>query len=174
MRLGLAAALCAFAASCYHTTLQLDAGGGPLQPDAAAADAPLPTGGFISADVDGVTIRAEMQAVSYWWSGIQEGWIGAEAQNGEWQWNLVVRNAPGPTACLGGGYVGLQPVDAPAMGYGTFGTDGACAAELTAAAPSVGDVLEGTFTGTLDQLSGPGVKQVTNGAFRVPRIAGQP
>ena len=134
------------------------------------ADAPLPTGGFITAEVDGVTIRAELQAVSYWWSGLQQGWIEADAQNAEWQWVLILRNAPGP-AC---GYVVLQPVNASTMAFATYGSDGACDVDLTAAAPDVGDVLEGTFTATLDQVSGSMLKQVTSGSFRVPRIAGQP
>jgi hypothetical protein len=157
------------AASCYHTTLQLDAGG-PLQPDAATADAALPTGGFITAEVDGVTIRAETQAVSYWWSGLQQGWIEADAQNADWQWVLILRNTPGP-AC---GYVVLQPVNASTMAFASYGTEGECAVDVTAAAADVGDVLEGTFTATLDQVSGTMLKQVTGGSFRLPRIAGQP
>jgi len=168
MKVALAALSCGLAASCYHTTLQLDAG--QLQPDSAATDTALPTGGFITGDVDGVTIRAELQAVSYWWSGLQQGWLEADAQNAEWQWVLIVRNAPGP-AC---GYVVLQPVNVGTMAFATYGIDGACNIDLTAAAPEVGDVLEGTFTATLDQVSGPMLKQVTGGSFRVPRIAGQP
>lgn len=159
------------AASCYGTTLQLDAG--PLQPDDAGRDAALPTGGFITADVDGVTIRAEMRAVSYWWSGLQQGFIEADAQNADWQWALVLRNVAGPAGCAGG-YIVLQPVNAAAMAYGTFGSEGACAVDLMAPAANVGDVLGGTFTATLDQMSGPMLKQVTNGSFRVPRIAGKP
>ena len=52
--------------------------------------------------------------------------------------------------------------------------NGACDVDVTAAAPDVGDVLEGTFTATLDQVSGTMLKQVTGGSFRVPRIGGQP
>jgi hypothetical protein len=159
------------AASCYGTTLQLDAG--PLQPDDAGRDAALPTGGFITADVDGITIRAEMRAVSYWWSGLQQGFIEADAQNADWQWALILRNVAGPAGCVGG-YIVLQPVNAAAMAYGTFGSEGACAVDLMAPAANVGDVLGGTFTATLDQMSGPMLKQVTNGSFRVPRIAGKP
>jgi hypothetical protein len=169
VRAALVAAVFGFAASCYHTTLQLDAGG-PLQPDAAATDGALPTGGFITAEVDGVTIRAEMQAVSYWWSGLQQGWIEADGQNADWQWALILRNVPGP-AC---GYVVLQPVNASTMAFASYGADGACAVDVSAAAPEVGDVLAGTFTATLDQVSGPMLKQVTGGSFQLPRIAGQP
>lgn len=170
--LGMAVATLAGAA-CSGSTQRPD-GGGQLQPDGAGSDAGLPTGGFITGDVDGVTIRAEMRAVSYWWSGIQDGWLGAEAQNAEWQWSLVLPNATGPLAACSGGYVVLQTAGSGTMAFGSFGADGACAADVTAAAPDVGDVFEGMFTATLDQVSGAMLKQVTNGAFRVPRIAGPP
>ena len=170
MRLGVVVAVFGLAAaSCYHTTLQLDAG--QLQPDSATTDGAIPTGGFITAEVDGVTIRAETKAVSYWWSGLQQGWIEADAENAEWQWVLILRNTTGSAAC---GYIVLQPVDTPTMAFASYGADGACAVTLTAAAPDVGDVIEGTFTATLDQVSGQMLKQVTGGSFRVPRIAGQP
>jgi len=168
LKVALAALSCGLATSCYHTTLQLDAGA--LQPDGATTETALPTGGFITGDVDGVTIRAELQAVSYWWSGLQQGWIEADAQNAEWQWVLILRNVPGP-AC---GYVLLQPVNVSTMTFASYGMYGACDVDVTAAAPDVGDVLEGTFTATLDQVSGTMLKQVTAGSFRVPRIAGQP
>ena len=160
------------AASCSGSTQRPD-GGGQLQPDGAGSDAGLPTGGFITADVDGVTIRGEMRAVSYWWSGIQEGWIASQAQNAEWQWGLVLRNATGPAACSGGS-IFLQPAASGSMAFGSFGAGGACAADVTAAAPNVGDVFEGTFTATLGQVGGATLKQVSNGVFHVPRIAGMP
>jgi hypothetical protein len=157
------------ATSCSGSTLGPD-GGGQLQPDGAGSDAGLPTGGFITADVDGVTIRGEMQAVSYWWSGIQEGSIAADAHNGEWQWSLILRNATGRATCSGV----LQVVGSAAMSFGSFGAEGGCATNVTTAALNVGDVLEGTFTATLRQVNGATLKQVSNGAFRVPRIAAPP
>ena len=63
-RIALVIAVAALAgASCSGSTAHPD-GGGQLHPDGAGGDASLPTGGFIVADVDGVTIRGEMQAVA--------------------------------------------------------------------------------------------------------------
>jgi len=172
VKVGLALVAAVAAASCSGSSSQRDAGG-QVQPDGAGGDTTIPTGGFITGDVDGVTIRAEMQAIAYWWSGIQDGSIGAEAQNADWQWILIVSNSTNGNACAGG-YVVLQKPGMATMAFGSYGAEGACAVTVTAAAPNVGDVLEGTFTATLDQVSGSLLKQVTNGAFRVPRVAAAP
>src|SRR5687768_13878866 len=74
-----------------------------LAPPDAAGDAGSPggaggspsSGGFITGDVDGVTVRGETQAVSYWWNGLQDGWLAAEGSTAEWTWILIVRNLAG-------------------------------------------------------------------------------
>ena len=172
MKVGLALGAAVFAAAaCSGSSLQPDAAG-QLQLDGAAGDRAIPPGGFVTADVDGVTVRAEMQAAAYWFNGIQEGYLGIGAQSAEWQWVFVLQNTVGPGTCPGVGYIVLQPVGAPTMGRATYAAGGACATNVTAAAPAVGDMLEGTFTATLRGLGG-GLQPatVTNGAFRVPRIA---
>jgi hypothetical protein len=158
------------AASCSESRLQPDASG-QLQPDAGGADATIPSGGFITAEVDGVTIRAEMQAVSYWWSGLQEGWIEADAKTAELQWVLILQNLTGPATS---GYAVLQPVDAPTAGRASYNTGGVFAVDVTSAALDVGYVLAGTFTATIARLGGSMPATVSNGAFILPRIAGMP
>ena len=51
---------------------------------------------------------------------------------------------------------------------------GSCSVQVTQAAPNVGDILEGTFTATLANPAHTQTKQVTNGRFRVPRVAEPP
>ena len=108
---------------------------------ARAATPRLPTGGFITADVDGVTIRGEMQAVSYWWSGIQEGCIASEAQNAEWQWAPRPAQRDRPGGVRRRLHLPAAGCTRAAMAFGSFSAGGACAADVTAAAPNVGDVL---------------------------------
>jgi hypothetical protein len=128
------------------------------------------SGGFITGDVDGVTVRGETQAVSYWWSGLLEGWLAAEGSTAEWTWTLIVQNVAGPAACS---YALLAPAGDANKAFASYAQpDGRCDVTVTAAAPNVGDNLEGTFTATL--VRGTTAKVVTNGAFRVPRIAEPP
>jgi len=58
----------------------------------------------------------------------------------------------------------------------TSPTGGSCSAEVTQAAPNVGDVVEGTFSGTVPRLSGGNIPSVTvtNGRFRATRSIDQP
>ena len=157
--LGLAAAACSTA---------------QLQRNATVADGAIPPGGFVTGDVDGVTLRTGRHAVAYWFSGIQEGFLGVEAQEEQWQWVLVIRNAVGRRTCPADGYIVLQPVDSAAMARATYAAGGTCAFEITRAA-GVGEVLEGTFTATIARVVGSKTPMtVTNGAFHVPRIADTP
>ena len=174
MKRGLAwVALGLAAAACSTTQLQRDAGQLPV--DATFADGAIPPGGFVTGDVDGVTLRTDHHAVAYWFSGIQEGFLGVEAQEEQWQWVLVIRNAVGHWTCPADGSIVLQPVDSSASGLSTSATGGACAFEVTSA-PEVGGVFEGTFTATIARLTGTmrAPAAVTNGAFRVPRVADTP
>lgn len=155
-------------AACSSATLAPPDGGG--LGGAGGGGGGIGSGGFIAGDVDGVTVRGETQAVSYWWSGLQDGWLAAEGSTAELTWMLIVRNAAGPGACS---YAMLVPAGAPTQVFASYTPpDGRCDVTVTATAPDVGDNLEGTFTATL--VRGTMTKTVTNGAFRVPRIAEPP
>jgi hypothetical protein len=159
------------AASCSSSLQPPDAGGLDTGgAEAAGVDTTIPAGGFISADVDGVTIRAELHAGAFFWSGIADGWLDAEARNDEWAWVLLTQNAASPAAVTNG-YVVLYPRATPTMSFASYATGGASAVTVTAAAPDPGDMLEGTFTATLNRLGNTTLtKTVTNGAFRLPRV----
>ena len=164
------AAVALSGAACSGAQLQPDAG--QLQVDAAGVDAAIPPGGYIAADVNGVTIRAETMAAAYSWSGLQDGWLDIEARNSDWLWALVVQNVPGPSA---GAYAVLYPVATPNMVFTSFANGGACAATVTVAASNAGEFLEGTFTATLDRMGGASMpKMVVNGSFRLPRVNAPP
>lgn len=174
MKVGLAwAALGPAAIACSTATLPRD---GVQRPrDATFADSGIPSGGFVTGNLEGSTVRTDRRAVAYWFSGIKQGFLGVEAQDDQWQWVLVIRNAVGHWTCPADGSIVLQPVDSSASGLSTSATGGACAFEVTSA-PEVGGVFEGTFTATIARLTGTmrAPAAVTNGAFRVPRVADTP
>jgi hypothetical protein len=152
-------------AACSSQTLAPPDAGGP-----GGAGGRPGAGGFITGDVDGVTVRGETQAVSYWYQGLLEGWLLAEGSTAEWTWMLLINNRTGPGACS---YGLLAPAGDTTRAFASYVLpDGRCDVTVTATAPNVGDNLEGTFTATLKR--GTTVKVVTNGAFRVPRIAEPP
>jgi hypothetical protein len=129
---------------------------------------------FVTGDVDGVTIRGEMNADAYWWSGIFAGNLGIDASDGAWTWSFVIANSTTvPNACASG-YVVLQAKAAPVKDFLGTGESGACNVQVTRAASNVGNYLEGTFTATLKVVAGAETKTVTNGRFRVPRVADRP
>ena len=172
MKRGLAwVALGLAAAACSTTQLQRDAGQLPV--DATFADGAIPPGGFVTGDLEGSTVRTDRQAVAYWFSGIQQGFLGVEAHDDQWQWVLVIRNAVGSWKCPSDGYIVLQPLDSPTAGRATYWAGGSCAFEITRAA-DVGGMFEGTFTATIVRTGGGMPATVTKGAFHVPRIADTP
>ena len=140
---------------------------------AAGAGGSLATA-YVVADADGVTARAEMTAVAYRYPGLPAGDVRAEGSATEWQWALEFGNAVGPdTTCtilLAKRSGGFQVFTSRTPG-------GSCSIAVTRAAPNVGDETEGTFSGVvLWVLGGTSTTQpitVTNGRFRVPRIADQ-
>jgi hypothetical protein len=164
------AALAAACASCSSSLAQPDAG--TLGTD-GGADTAIPPGGFITAEVDGVTLRAELQAGAYFWSGIQAGWLDAEARNDESIWAILLENRISSGAT--NGYIILYPTGVATMSFASYVGDGASAVSVTMTAAGPGDILEGTFTATLNRMGGPAMtKVVTNGAFRVPRVNASP
>jgi hypothetical protein len=124
------------------------------------------TGGFVTADVDGVTVRVENDVKSGT-SGLGPGqiWITAGTTSTN-AWNLYIANSVGTSACPPD-WVG-QFED---TGYLLRSEGGSCSVTVTAAAPAVGDVIEGTFTATLKTLppETPRTAVVTNGAFHATR-----
>jgi hypothetical protein len=145
-------------------------------PDAVVGDDAIPAGGFITGDVDGVTIRGEMLAAAYRYDGLQVGWIQASARAGDWAWAVGFLNNTGSQVKCAGGNVLLLAVtgSATSMNAATYYNGGDCTDEVTHPAPNVGDWLDGTFTATLVTMDGKTKKTVTNGAFHVPRVADQP
>jgi hypothetical protein len=124
------------------------------------------TGGFVTADVDGVAVRVEIDTRSGT-SGLAPGliWITAGTTSTD-AWNLYIPNSVGTSTC---------PPDWVALfedtGDGLRSEGGSCSVTVTAAAPALGDVIEGTFTATLKTLppEAPRTAAVTNGAFHVTR-----
>jgi hypothetical protein len=155
------------AAACSSSLQQPDAG--MLGVD-GAADTNVPPGGFIMADVDGVTLRADRQAGAFFWSGIQDGWLDAEARNDESVWAILLENRI--SSGLMTGYVILYPTGSPTPSFASYVGDGTSAVSITMTAAGAGDILEGTFTATLNRMgggTGAATKTVTNGVFRLPR-----
>lgn len=164
--------------ACSASQSRSDAG--QIQTDAAAADLTVPPAdsadsddaipaGFVTGDVDGVTIRADMGAAAY----LQAGFIDAVAHTSEWTWGVSVLNDTGARAGCGGGGVFLVSITGTTMDAVTSNIDGVCMDEVTHPAPNVGDWLDGTFSATLVTTDGKTNKIVTNGAFHVPRLANQ-
>ena len=133
---------------------------GPPAIDSATA------GGFVTADVDGVPVRVEIDLRSGT-GGLEPGqiWITAGTVSTN-AWNLYIANSVGTSSC---------PPDWVALFEETGDTlraeGGSCSVTVTAAAPALGDVIEGTFTATLKTLApdAPRTAAVTNGAFRATR-----
>jgi hypothetical protein len=123
---------------------------------------------FVSAVVDGVPTRAEMQAVTYWFQGLLPGQVTVEAHDAAYQWYIVTSESPiSPDACV---YMTLLPAGLePAMSLASYTEGSSCTVTITQEALNVGDVLEGTFSGELASFA-MARATVTEGRFRVPRI----
>jgi hypothetical protein len=123
--------------------------------------------GFITGDVDGVTVRAEMMA-SAGIKGVADGliYLNASTTSVGLGWTLYVENSTG-TTMDSPNYIALFEPDRTLRSD----SDGATASvTVTAAAPSLGDNIAGTFTATLATKSTPPeTVVVTNGAFEVRR-----
>ena len=92
---------------------------------------------------------------------VNAGPLGASA------WNLYISNSVGVSACRPD-WIAL--FDAPGGGDLRSDAGGSCSVTVTAAAPALGDVIEGTFSATLKTMtSNPRTAVVTNGAFHVTR-----
>jgi hypothetical protein len=126
---------------------------------------------FITGEVDGVTMRGETNVRARWYQGLLEGFLGLSAEIGNgWSWELTIRNETGNPSC-GIAAVILNQSGPEMVSFGTFDTRTSCTFEVSAAAPNVGDVIEGMFTATLSALPTTSPDRVvTGGAFRVVRV----
>jgi hypothetical protein len=129
-----------------------------------ALDAAHP-GDFITADVDGVTVRAELMpsAGTKGLSSPGQIWMNAGTTSATLGWSLYFPNSVGTSGCIPD-WVALFEV-----GRMLRSDRGSCSVTVSAAAPALGDVLIGTFTATLTTLDSPQQYAVTNGAFHVTR-----
>ena len=137
-------------------------GGGSTGGSGAGGGAP----GFITGTVDGVVIRADFDPKAGV-QGVVDGriWVVAGTNAATTRgWNVYVQNHVGAHDC-GQGWVGLFD------GNGDPRSDqgGGCSVNVTAAAPAIGDVIEGTFAATLISTMPARTVTVTDGAFHVVR-----
>jgi hypothetical protein len=116
-----------------------------------------------------------MNAVAYRQLGIPAGQIRVNGLATAWQLVVDFNNTVGPsTACT------IQLATRSPAVFQTFTSGlpgGSCSVAITRAAPNVGDETEGTFSGVALVFIGGTTTtapiMVTNGRFRVPRIADQ-
>ena len=129
------------------------------------------SGDFITADVDGVRVRAvfEPSAGTSGGNGT-EIWVVAGKTSLLDGWSLSIPNRVGTSTCPPSWMALFEP-NTPVVC--SDGPAASCGVTVTAAAPALGDVLEGTFTATLSPFGAdPSTAQmavVTNGAFHVTR-----
>lgn len=138
---------------------------GRIQPDTGPAIDAAHPGDFIAADVDGVTVRAELTPTGGT-KGAAPGeiWVNAGTTSATLGWTLYVPNSVGTSTCIPD-WVALFEA-----GRMLRSDRGSCSVTVTVAAPALGDVLEGTFTATLTTLTSPvQTAVVTSGAFHVTR-----
>jgi hypothetical protein len=122
---------------------------------------------FISAVVDGVPVRAEMNVRTFWFQGLTEAQLALEGVNADWRFDFVVGNYESSTACT---YVVLTPVNVEGRSAGSYVEGGSCDMTVTADAPNVGDVLSGTFSAVVGTFTGEPLVTLTDGRFRAPRV----
>jgi len=140
-------------------------GAAASNPDGAAS------GGFISADVDGVNVRAAFEPAAGT-SGVEAGeiWVVAGKTSMIDGWSVYISNSVGTTTCPPSWLALFEPENPVVCSDGPGAT---CSVTVTAAAPAMGDVIEGTFTATLSPFGAdPATAHttvVTNGVFHVTR-----
>ena len=154
--------------------------GGTAGDDAGGASAAQPGGSsdefFVEARVEGELVRLDVNARAFWFQGLARGNLYVEAETEEVGWALLVPNHDGANSC-GAGTITLIHYDGDDATYHMsdpfLEVQHGCSLLVDHAAPAVGDVMQGTFAGELTTiLAGPYVTiSVTEGAFRVPRIA---
>ena len=131
---------------------------------------------FIEGRVDGELVRIEVDVHAYWFHGLTQGYLIVQALTDELGWAVTVPNYDGADTC-GAGTITLIHNEGDTTTYHLsdplVGVKHGCSISVDHAAPHVGDVIEGTFSGELTPLPGDrnATISVTEGAFRAPRIA---
>src|SRR4029077_14127850 len=90
----LCSSLAALLIACRSGGASQDASGG-----AGGGGAGGTSGYFITADVDGVTMRAEANASASWFQGSVPGYLVLAASGNGWQWGLTLINMQGTPPC---------------------------------------------------------------------------
>lgn len=120
-------------------------------------------------------LDARLDASAYWWTGIQEGTIAFQANDGVRAWFFVTYASSVAVNACAGGYMVLADVpEDPVTDVASYSQGASATCKITQEAPNVGDVLEGTFSAELKSVIGALSVSVTEGSFRVPRIAEPP
>ncbi len=138
---------------------------GRVLPDTHSAIFAAHPGDFIVAEVDGVTVRAELTPTCGT-KGVGPGeiWVNAGTTSATLGWTVYMPNRVGTSTCIPD-WVALFEA-----GRMLRSDRGSCSVTVTAAAPALGDVLEGTFTAMLTTLTSPvQTAVVANGAFHLTR-----
>jgi hypothetical protein len=152
------------------------AGGGAAGSDSAGSGG-RPDGGtgefFVEARVDGEMVRGEADVRAYWYEGLTQGYLNVEAIAGAREWVIGAPNYDGANTC-GAATITLMEYDGDQTTYHLSDpfveVQHGCSLLVSNAAPNIGDVIEGTFSGKLTALPGGTTISVTDGAFRAVRI----
>jgi hypothetical protein len=123
--------------------------------------------GYITGDVDGTTVRAELMPAAGI-SGVADGliWLNAGTTSVGLGWTLYIENSVGTTTD-GSNWVALFQTGSTLRSDNPGGTS---TVAVTTAAPALGDILEGTFSATVTTMATTSeTAVVTNGAFHVQR-----
>jgi hypothetical protein len=132
------------------------------------------SGFFIEGVVGGERFVAESDVGARWYQGLLPGWLYLEAQGENISWAIMVREGTVTQSC-GTATITLIREDTGQPRYFLSGWNpGSDPCTLVVAQPPgpVGEVIEGTFAGTLSLLAQPGMP--AEGSFRVPRLPDEP
>jgi hypothetical protein len=134
---------------------------------------------FIEGRVDGEVVRVEVGVRAYWFSALNPGYLSVESLTDGLGWVIRAPNYDGADSC-GAATITLMDQSGDQTRYYVSDPfveiEHGCALLVERAAPNVGDIIEGTFSGALTPLPGDANAPVTvtEGAFRAPRVADNP
>jgi hypothetical protein len=129
---------------------------------------------FIEGLVGDERIRADMDVGASWFQGLADGWVQLQARRENVTWFILVREGTVTQIC-GTATITLMRENAANTTYLLSGWNAdADPCSLTVARPPgpIGEVIEGTFAGSLYPPGQPGTPTV--GSFRVPRLENEP
>jgi hypothetical protein len=129
---------------------------------------------FIEGAVGDEHIVADMDVGGNWFQGLPDGWLQLEARGENVTWFLSVREGTLNQTC-GVATITLMREDVEKTTYllSGWGSEAdPCSLAVAEPPGPVGEVIEGTFAGSLSLLAQPGIP--TEGSFRVPRIENDP